>query len=246
MMPRKRDGFSKERLKKLEKGVIASWGEAWETSLGMTDYLKETVKSSFRNRSLSKEWERGNDLKRGEKLEVEPKTYYHYLHSFHKSYTAFKYDPDSLLCLGEILEDASNHNVEVLLFFNPVSIDLLALQQICGRAEAYKKIKINVATLHKVYDFAWASPIACDREGVWLDGSHYHRPTGDRMRETMVGKGDLSICKVLDKENGERQLLEEKAQYDSWAKGNKEYVDTLSAMASEKIPDGALEKYLGF
>jgi len=245
-MARKREGFSQERLDVLQTGDVAAWGEAWKTSLGMTNYLWETVRSSHKNSDRKKEWERGCDVKRGEKLEVETAAYYNYLHDFYETYANFIYDPDALLCLQGILKDAEARGVEIVLFFNPVSVDLLALQSICGREEVFRSIKKDVAALHPVYDFAWASSVAMDRQGVWLDGSHYHYPTGERMKATMTGKADDEICRVMTSETVNIHLQEEMVQYAKWVAGNQEYIRALAKSAPQKIPEKALAQYLGF
>ena len=245
-MTLQREGFSKERLDILQKGDAVTWGEAWKTSLGLTEYLKETVGSSRKNRAKEKEWERGWDAVRGERTDIDAATYYDYLHSFYETYTNFIYDPDALLCLRDILSEAKAHGVDIVLFFNPVSVDLLALQSICGRAEIFRQIKSEVAALHTVYDFAWASSLAIDREDVWLDGSHYHRPVGDRMRETMTGSVDDEICRVLTANTVDRYLREETEQYERWAADNSAYLRALAEAAPQKIPEGTLKAYIGF
>ena len=245
-MTLERAGFSQERLDNLRKGEIAFLSEAWKTSLGMTDYLKGTVWNSYQNRSAKKEWERGWDVKRGERMDVEKEAYYSYLHGFYGSYKNFVYDPDALLCLKDILADAEAHEIEVILFFNPVSVDLLVLQSLCGKSEDFRQLKAEVAKSYPVYDFAWASSLSFDREGAWLDGSHYHFPIGDRMKASMMGNVDSEICRVLIAENVEAHLQEEKAQYEQWAAEHSDYIRALAEAAPQKIPVGALAQYLGF
>lgn len=241
----KREGFSQERLDILRKGPISFLIEAWKTSLGMTDYLRETIRSSYKNKNNEKEWERGWDVKRGKRTNVEISAYYSVLNSFY-NYTNYVYDPNALVCLRDILSDAEAHGAEVVLFFNPVSVDLLALQSICGRAEVFREIKAEVAKMHPVYDFAWASSLSLDREGVWLDGSHYHYPTGERMKASMTGEVNDEICRVLTTETVERHLREEALEYDRWAAEHFDYIQALAEAAPQKIPVGALEQYLGF
>lgn len=215
--------------------------------LGMTQYLKETVRSSFDNRNRPKEWERGWDVKRGVRTDVDAKEYYHVLHSYYgKTYTKFVYDPDALLCLQDILDEAEARGVKVILFFNPVSVDLLALQSICGRAEDFRQIKAGVAKMHPVHDFAWASSLALDRECAWLDGSHFHYPIGERMKDSMAGELDACICRILTVENVETHLREEALEYDRWAAEHSDYIQALAEAAPQKIPVGSLEQYLGF
>lgn len=235
-----------KRLNALQNGTVAYLGEAWETSLGMTEYLKETIGSSYNNRDKEPEWERGWDVKRGARTDVDAKMYYGNLHSYYKTYKNFVYDPGAIICLRDILEEAKEHGVEIVMFFNPVSVDLLALQAICDRAEVFRSIKKEVATLHPIYDFAWASPLAIDREGVWLDGSHYHCRTGEQMKTLMAGDGDNTICRLLTPAVADTHLQEEAAQYGRWAAANADYMRTLAEAAPSKIPEGALKAYIGF
>ncbi len=235
-----------KRLNALQKGNIAFLSEAWEVSLGTVDYLKETIGNSYKNRDKEKEWERGWDVKRGVRTDVDVQMYYGNLHDYYKTYTNFVYDSDAIVCLRDILLDAKEYGVEVILFFNPVAVDLLALQSICGRAEVFRQIKAKVAELHPVYDFAWASSLAIDRAGAWLDGSHFHYPTGDRMREIMTGNVDDEICRVLTVDTVDRYLQEEAKQYEKWGAANSDYIRALAEVAPQKIPEGALKLYIGF
>lgn len=239
-------GFSQERLDVLQKGNVAFLGEAWKTSISMLGYLKETVWSSYKKRNKEKEWVRGWDAKRGERMVIDEKAYYHYLHRCFDIYSNYTFAPESIEYLRDILDEAASYDVDVVLFFNPVSIDWLSLQYICGRGDELRRIKRAVAELHPVYDFAWASSLAVDRKGAWLDGSHYHRTVGDQMKAVMTGKAEDEICRVLTDGNVEAQLREEVLLYDQWAAVHSDYVKTLAEVAPKKIPVGTLAQYLGF
>lgn len=245
-MTKKRNGFSQERLDVLQQGDVAVFEEAWKTSLGMTSFLKGTIQSSYKNWDKKNGWERGWEVTRGERTDVDNNAYYYYLYSFWDSYTKFVCDSNALLCVRDIVNEAEAQGVEIFLFFNPVSVDLLTLQSICGRAEEFRVIKNEVAKLHPVYDFAWVTPLAMDREGVWLDGSHYHYPVGDKMKASMTGEVDAGICRVLAAENVETQLQEEALEYERWAAEHSDYIQVLAGAAPQKIPVGMLAQYLGF
>ena len=73
----------------------------------------------------------------------------------------------------EKVNQKTANNVSVVLFFNPVSVDLLALQDVCQVADRYSEIKKAVANLHPVYDFAWLNSLTLGLDKYWLDGAHY-------------------------------------------------------------------------
>lgn len=246
-MIKNREGFSQNRLDILKSGnKLVFYFEALRSSLGTMRYLKETVQNSWLNRNKPKEWDKGYYVRKGEQPNLDGKSFYYHLNRFHYLYTNYTYDPDSIMCLKEILQDAYLHNVEVVLFFNPIPIDLIALQHICNREQTFKDIKINLAKVHPVYDFAWASSLSLNREKGWADGSHYRRIVGDKVRATLTCEVDSTICRVLNAETAETHLREEARLYKEWEVKNEEYVRVLADVAPQRIPYGTLEKYLGF
>ena len=107
-------------------------------------------------------------------------------------------------------------------------------------------IKKETAKLHPVYDFAWSSPITLDREGNWLDGSHYHRTTGERMKATMNTEFNHEICKLLMPTNVDISLASEESAYTAWENENTDYVKTLEQVVKKELNDETLNEHLGF
>lgn len=241
-----REGFSKERLDKLGKGGLYVFDEMLSVSMGMREYIRPTVESSRAHKNDKPIFIRGFSTLRGERTDINVKEYYHYLHSFYKTYSEWEYAPEAVNCLQAILQEAEANGVEVYLFFNPVSVDLLALQDICEVEDDYREIKKQVARIHPVYDFAWTNDMTMDREQYWLDGSHYHCTVGEMMKQSMnVGKNE-NICKVLSDDNVNTALSDEAVAYDAWRKSHLAYREALKQLAPKEMETGQLQVYLGF
>ncbi|TYZ29106.1 hypothetical protein FZ041_06060 [Selenomonas caprae] len=245
-MTEKREGFSVERLQNLERGGLKAVDEAFTVNMGMWEQLKPTVKASCNHKEDSPVFVRGYCVQRGDSTKVENNGYYDYLHSFYKTYTDFSFDPAALTCLQDILSEARANGVEVILFFNPIAVDLQAMQNICGVSDDYEKIKREVARMHPVYDFAWCSPLTLDREDNWIDGSHYHRRTGEKLKSVINNQMDESICKILTVDSVDEALKAEREKYQVWEGKNEKYIAELTLLAPEKIKEGSLVEFLGF
>ena len=243
-----RNGFSRERLETLATGGLSAWGEILKTNVAMSKEVPSTVTNSFRNRQDSTPFfTRGYSVRRGEIGAVSVQEYYYNLHSYYDTYSNFTYDIDAINCLDDILREAKDNNVSVVLFFNPVSVDLLALQDICQVADIYTEVKKSVAKLHPVYDFAWLNTLTLGRDKYWLDGSHYHGSVGERLKSSINQDVDSEICKLLTAENVDDFMELEKAAYQEWVTGQQGYLEALQKVSSDKeYEPGALEEYLGF
>lgn len=251
-LSQQRAGFSHERNQIVQNGGLSLFSEKLKTNLGMIKYVPNTVYESICHKEKEPPFIRGYYQEVGEANELIPKEYYYSLHDYYTIYTKSDYGENAPIdCLADILQEASEHDVEIVLFFNPISIDLQALQDICGRQEAFADIKRKVAALHPVYDFAWVSPLTMDRKNSWSDGSHYFGRVGDRLKMTMNytpedESFDSAICRYLVSSTIENHLLEERDLYDRWRVDNEDYIHTLSYVSSNQIPDKALYEFIGF
>lgn len=244
----KRKGFSEERIINLARGGWSAYQEMAVTNMAMSSEVVPTIARSFLNRNdESPLFIRGYSMKRGETSTVNAKEYYHNLHSYYDTYEHFVYDEEALNILRSILLDAEDNGVEVVLFFNPISVDLLALQDICHVADYYDKIKQEVAGIHPVYDFAWLNNLTVDREKHWLDGSHYHGSTGELLKLCVNGDVDKNICNLLTAENVQNIVLEEKKFYKKWSSQHGDYLLALNKVSANKeTKEGSLQEYIGF
>ena len=239
-------GFSKERLEKLNKGGLYLIDEMLSVSMGMWEQITPTVKASRKHKGDKPIFTRGFCALRGETNVINSKEYYSNLNSYYKSYTEWEYAPESIICLQTILQEAEDNGVEVYLFFNPVAIDILALQDLCEVKDNYREIKRKIADIHPVYDFAWTNVMTTDREKYWLDGSHYHSKVGEILKNSINSSMDMDICKLLTRDNVNKSLLEEDKSYANWKIRHLEYLNELEQVAPKPIKEGRLVKYLDF
>ena len=244
----KRNGYSQERLLNLAQGGWHAYQEMGITNMAMSTEVFPTIAKSFINRHDDIPFFiRGYSVRRGETTTVHEQEYYYNLHSYYDTYEHFRYDEESLDCLRDILIEAENAGVEVVLFFNPIAVDLLALQDVCHLAESYEQIKQEVARMHSVYDFAWLNSLTLDRKKHWLDGSHYHGSTGELLKASINGEVDKSICKLLTAENVGMELREERVVYAKWAAAHLDYLSALRKVSADKENKaGSLQEYIGF
>lgn len=245
-MEKEREGFSNERLNKLAKGDLYVIDEILSVSMGMRECIRPTLKASQAHRNDKPIFIRGFSTLRGEQTDINVKEYYHYLHSFYKTYSSWDYAPEAVICLQAILQEAEANGVEVYLFFNPVSVDLLALQDVCNVDDDYREIKRQIAQIHPVYDFAWTNDMTMDREQYWLDASHYHSMVGEMMKQSMKAGMNENICKLLSGDNVNTALSDEAAAYAAWRKSHLAYREALNQLAPKEMEPGQLQVYLGF
>ena len=141
-------------------------------------YVLDTVKYSWKNKELISCYQKGADFGRGLSSDINVSEYYYSINRFIKDYLEWQYEPESVLLLEKIINKLKNNNVEVIVFFNPMTIDLLLALDITGKIENFYYIKKKVAEFTSYYDFNYANSITENRNNFY-DASHYNMKTGN-------------------------------------------------------------------
>lgn len=240
-----RNGYSSFRLNKVsEKGMGALLMKS-KDAFGTIKEVPMTVWQSIRHCDSQPIFECGWDRRRGNAKNINQQEFYAYVTSFRKDYDDFLYTENAMDCLKDILAEADENNVEIVLFFNPVTVDLQALQHITEHDKDFYHVKQEVAAIHPVYDFCWVNQYTVDRQGWFYDASHYRAVYGDICRAAMNGK-DNGSARLLTANNVNQELEQEDILFDNWKKNNIAYYDVLKEKSKGKIPVGSLKEYIGF
>lgn len=230
-------GFSKERLELLAKGGVIQFSEKIKETLSTHKLVFNTVQQSRKNKNLAPMFIRGWDVSRGAASKPDERSYLYYLNSKLKASKTDEFEPQLLDVLRNIIELIEKNEVEVIVFWAPISIDNLVTIDASNKFEDFYNLKKNVAEIYPNYDFAWANEIAINRQ-LFYDGWHYRAVAGD------IVLGVLE-CKIPPDGLATNNYEEQKLAYEKWKekKENSEYVELLKN-AKEKIPDDVLKKHL--
>lgn len=232
------------RLNAVKSGGLYSFVMALKDSFCVKNTIWPTVKRS-RNDNMEF-FLRGWDVKRGNAESLDLDAYYGALNSYRKTYDDFSYDKDAMNCFKDIVEDAKENGVELVVFFNPIAVDLQALQNICGLENEFYAIKREVATIHPVFDFCWINKYTVDRKKWFYDASHFRRNYGEMCRAAMDGV-DNGTALYLTADNVDEMIKKERNQFTSWKNDNEEFYEALSKQSRQmNLHVGDFKKYIGF
>lgn len=231
------------RLEALSCGGPIQLAMAIKDSFGTRNTIWPTVKDSQANNIQY--FRRGWDIKRGNAAKTHAGEYYSALSSYRKTYDDFYYDEDAMNCFRDIVQDAKDNNVELVVFFNPISVDLQALQDVYGLSEEFYAIKRLVAEIHPVYDFCWVNKYTVDRVEWFYDASHFRNKYGQMCRDAMNGTENGTGI-YLTTDNVDELLEKEKQAFSEWKKQNHDYYDALEKYSKDLNADSRiLAEYIG-
>jgi hypothetical protein len=239
-----RVGFSDKRLDAINKGYITKTAMKIQDSMGIIKDVPVTIKNSRNDKEYY--FLLGQDIKRGHSDEVDPDSYYSTIEQYTNTYKKFSYSPDAMKCLRDIVSEANDNDVELVLFINPASVDLQLLQHIYGRQEKFFNIKKEIASFHPVYDFCWINQYDTNRTKYYYDASHFRSPYGDLCRAAMLGIDNGTVI-YLDSENIDKSLEKEKTIFNKWMNDNYDYYNALAKNSNRTdLKAGDLKEYIGF
>ncbi len=222
---------------------------ALKDNLELKDVLQPTFDASNKNCNTSKYFVRGWDKSRGAASGINKKEYYASINSFAKTYSEYEYQDEALLTLNNIKEKAKRNNVQLIVFFNPISVDLHALLNIYGLDEELERVKREVVDCFGiVYDFNFVNECTINRQEFYYDASHYNYKFGELIKEDIAfGKSSMRMH-VLSSKDIYLKLKEQKILKKKWVNENKAYLDVLNQKLYRKkvLKLGDMKEYLGF
>ncbi|WP_027396875.1 hypothetical protein [Anaerovibrio lipolyticus] len=237
------DELVDKRLNAIKTGHIYHWAMAVKDSFGVKKTILPTMEDSRDNNTVY--YQRGWDVKRGNADSINVDEYYASLNIYGKTYNDFSYDPEAMDCFRDIVKDAADNSVELVVFFNPITVDLQAMQDIYDISDDFYSIKKEVASIHPVYDFCWVNEYTIDRQKWFYDASHFRDNYGKMCRDAMNGDDNRTAI-YLKSENVNEMIARERLLFDEWKIVNITYCDELSRRVMENISIGSLKKYIGF
>lgn len=246
-----RPSFSEKRLAAIASGPFFSHVYAIKDSLSLMGEILPTVEASDREPEHPGLYERGWFRQHGGSSGVNEAFYYDVFNISNletKDATGFRYAPEAMECLKRILADAEAHGVEMVLFFNPMSVDEHTMMYFGGQEPTMGRIKKDIALLHSVYDFDCLSPYTENIRGYYYDFLHYRKPMGDAIHKAMFDGRPEGIGRLLTAENADAVIREEQQRYEDWRQGNPARVEALRFYfdRQEKAPKGAFKEFIGF
>jgi hypothetical protein len=128
-----------------------------QETAGLRGMIKPTILKS-KKREILFYLIKGGMFKRGSALEANEDAYIHTLMSFFKTYQQFSLCDESFTCLEKIIKAARAEEIDLVLFFNPISADLLSLIWVTEQYDNFKSVKTRVAEITDYYDFAYYKP----------------------------------------------------------------------------------------
>ena len=183
-----REGYSKDRLNNLMscKTILEQYYYLLQDGImfGSIEYMEEVVKASYTSSDHCPLFYAGCDLKRGLSDGRDQDIYDVVLESFHEKYYRWEYEPQSMIKFKEIVTFLNEQDVKVVYFFNPISKDLLDIQDINGLTSVYSSIKKEVSDFVEVTDFATVNDITSDLSNFY-DPSHYRIRAGVKILENL-------------------------------------------------------------
>ena len=153
-----RAGFSPERLDRISESFLSCISSKMEETAGMRELAKDTVIESRRN-PATQLFSNGWDIQRGDSVQWDQNAWKHSLISFMKTYDSFVLAEKSFEDLSKFVGLCRDSNIDLKVFFNPISVDLLALIWFSGKYEEFERVKMRVAEIISFHDFATVNEI---------------------------------------------------------------------------------------
>lgn len=180
---------------------------------------------------------------------INEKGYYSTINSYNNKYKKWKYSKNSMTCLKEILKKANKNGIEVIIYFNPVSIELMSLMRIYEIDDDLEKIKRDVTSIcGVVYDFNFTNEDVINKK-YFIDASHVNKLFGDFIIEDLQNNKDSNRMLILTNQNIENQLKKEKCNFDNWKKENLKYYTSMEKQLKEnnqEVIKGDFKEFIGF
>ena len=245
----KRSGFSESRLHRLSQQPWGYWMQLAEDALSLHGMHMETVKQSQIHKKEKELFFHGWYAGGGAPQPVDSHRYY-WVWGLSITYVLHleEISNEALYCLREILQDAREADVKLVVFFPPVSIDAQSLIHVMGYWPMYKKFKSAVAGLTPVYDFVTVNDMTTERT-IFCDPTHFQSPLGESLKPVLEGKAAPEpYGYYLTSETADAAFAAEDAAWEKWKSENAEYVQALTECieSGRKPKVGDFAKYIGF
>lgn len=234
-----RRGFSQERLDKISSNGFSYITFKLHETAGLRRMIKPTVLKS-RKETNTILFNKGWDVIRGSALEVNEEAYVHTMMSFFKTYQQFSLCDESFICLEKIIETAREEEIDIVLFFNPISADLLSIIWATGQQYNFRNVKKRLAEVASYYDFAFINSLTKDKSSFY-DASHYREATGEVIISSLLQKKPALFFQHITKENSSYFLFIAERNLYSHAFPNSFFLHKINNLIKQKDSKNARE-----
>lgn len=194
-----RQGFSQVRLNKIASNWLSYMMFKMQETAGLRGMIKPTILKSQEDADTIL-FNKGWDVKRGSALGTNEDAYIHTLISFFKTYQQVSLCDESFTCLEKIIKIARAEEIDLVLFFNPISADLLSLIWVTEQYDNFKSVKKRVAEMADYYDFAFINNLTKDKKSFY-DASHYKKIVGNVVVHSIFQKKLMASSFYVTKKN---------------------------------------------
>lgn len=182
------------------------------------------------------------------KLSINRIGYYGSINQYNKEYKNWTYSNNAMAYLKRIIQKANKNDIEVIVYFNPISIELMSLMRIYEIDNDLDRIKQEVTSVCGiVYDFNFVNNYTVDKK-YFSDASHANRLFGNIIITNLKNKEDSEAMLVLTNKNIENRLEKERRNYADWKKNNLKYYLSMKKKmeGNEKVKEGDFKEFIGF
>lgn len=241
--------FSDERLRNLSENESELFFEALKENFQVSYLIGNTIKESFENRSEVEIFERGWYATRGNCKDLNKKAYYDFMSGSFNTYRNWKYEEKSIEFLKNSVAKAREKGIEVFIFFNPISVDLISLIKVFNLMDDLNMVKRKVVdAVDIVYDFNFINVCTTNRHELYYDLSHGNKKFGDILKNDIIQGKDSERMRILTSKNIEQQLMTEMKLNEFWFNENEKYIEYLNnkKIVKKKLKQGELKEFIGF
>ena len=247
MYYRKRNGYSETRLEQLTGNFWNYWGQLIKDSFSLHNRHWLTISSSQLYKAEKTPFHLGWDVQRGTAQNVSPKRYYDSIWLLTEP-NYWKYVPESMECLQDIVYEAREAGVPLIAFFVPFSVDRYATVELIGRGPDFRKWKQKAAEILPIYDFAVVNELATDRQAYFFDAAHFRVSLGEKLKLCLENDSPEPYGYLLTAENADAVFEKENVAWEKWKADNQDYVNELKeCIETGHWPEvGEFKRYIGF
>lgn len=249
-MNKNKYGFSSERINNIVNKDDIIFFYKLKDTLGIDKkHLYTVLKNSRQKENISSEHINGYyNYDNNINMHINKKAYYMALSQYTKSYKKWTYSNDAMECFQQIVNDAKKNNVELVVYFNPISIELLSLMEINNVYDDLERVKRKVTSICGVaYDFNFVNKDITNKK-YFVDASHANRLYGNIIIRDLKNKKDSTNMLVLTRKNINNQLKKERKNFVEWKKKNSKYYASMEKKlkGNKKVKIGDFKEFIGF
>ncbi|KYZ76435.1 hypothetical protein AXX12_08355 [Anaerosporomusa subterranea] len=224
----RRVGFSAERLERLSQNQLEAFLYKIHETIGLRKMLRKTIAESRENPESPPLFINGWDVRRGGAPARNKEEFPRTVQALFDDYRGWELDSDAIDTLREIVNFTRKNNIQLVLFFNPILSDHVAVLDISNQLQNFNMVKNRVAQINPVWDFAFVNGLTADRSWFY-EASHYRGKLGEKILEVMTRSNDSGgeIGVLISKTNVVPEISAQMDEYQAWKERHYNYFSLL-------------------